>query len=75
MVPAYLALRAKGYTVTRETPGNEAQETWIAESDSLRLVAEDTVSLLGLAPMAEQRGSDWKASDDEIEAFLRAYGP
>lgn len=73
VVPAYLALRSKGYSMHRERHNDGREETWFAESDSIRFVAEDPVTLLGLVAMAESRGNDWKATDQQIEAFLKEF--
>ena len=46
----------------------------IAKKDGLEFIAEDTVLLLGLIAMFETRGEDWKASDAEIDKFMRWDG-
>ena len=71
IVPAYLALRAKGYTVRldeRSTDGPE--ERWTAEDSRCVLSADDPVTLLGLAALVETRGDRWQASDEEIDRFV-----
>lgn len=63
MVPAILALEARGFSVTsheREGSG------WSARRGTLELVAEDPLLLLGLHAVVETRGRDWRASDDEL---------
>ena len=72
VVPAYLTLQKMGYSVRCENPVSD-HETWIAESDTAILSADDVVILLGLATLAELRGEDWKASDAEIQDFLKKY--
>jgi len=74
VVPAYLTLLAKGYTVRHEIHPKTGCETWYAENDSVRLIGEDPLALLGLAGIAEIRGNDWKALDDQIQSFLREFG-
>jgi hypothetical protein len=74
-VPAYLTLLAKGYGVRCEKQNGIAADTWYAENETVRLVAEDPLVLLGLAAMFEARGSDWKASDRQIEDFLDRFEP
>jgi hypothetical protein len=71
-VPSYLALHAKGYevTVVRRATG---EETWHAEKDDNRFSAEGLVELLGVVGMFEIRGDNWKASDDQIDEFMRRY--
>ena len=68
MAPAYLAILSKGFVVT--TSG----DMMVAEKGQHRFVAEEPVSLLGLIALAEVRGEEWQASDDEIAAFLRNFG-
>lgn len=73
VVPAYLALRAKGYVVRCERTLNES-ENWIAEGALGRFSADDPITLLGIVGVAETRGADWRASDSEIDSFLRTFG-
>jgi hypothetical protein len=74
LVPAYLALIQKGYSVSHEKLGSEKKELWIAENSSNRFVAEDPLLLLGLISLYETRGEKWQASDNEIEAFFKKFG-
>lgn len=67
-VPAYLVLKQKGYAVT--APGND---NWDAEKDGLRFRAESLIRLLGLVCMYEVRGTNWAATDQEIDNFLEKY--
>ena len=73
VVPAYLALRAKGYCVHRDQSSNQS-EHWTAEGPLGRFGAEDPIKLLGVVSVAETRGASWQATDAEIEAFLKAFG-
>lgn len=74
LVPAYLALVGKGYSVTRSKSGRrDDPEEWCAIKGAARFVAEDPLSLLGLVAMGESRGSAWKASDEEIDAFFAQF--
>jgi hypothetical protein len=74
LVPAYLALKQKGFNVhwVRSSVDPE-HETWYAEDDTREFIADDPVALLGLVAMYEVRGDDWKASDKEISDFLAQY--
>ena len=72
IVPAYLALLAKGYWVTR-LGVREREETWQALKGSEEFIAEDPVSLLGLVALYEVRGIGWKADDAEIDAFVARF--
>ena len=47
---------------------------WIAESSTIQFSAEDLVTLLGLVALEETRGTDWQASDEDIESFLAQFG-
>lgn len=66
--PVVLALHSLGFVVRREADSHT--ETWIAESEHLRLVAHHPTVLLGLATMRRIRGRSWLPSDKEIEAVL-----
>ena len=39
----------------------------------LELWAADTLALLGLHCLHQERGANWKASDDQIAEFLRRF--
>jgi len=72
IVPAYLALVAKGYVVRCERLTNE-EELWVAEGPHGRFSAEDPITLLGVVGVVETRGADWAASDSEIESFIKKF--
>jgi len=72
-VPAYLVLRGKGYKISAaEQAGGPV---WRAENSERRCAADSLVELLGLISMLEARGTDWGATDIEIDAFLHAFPP
>ena len=73
VVPAYLALLAKGFDVRCER-SPDGSENWIAEGTKGRFAADDVIALLGVVGVAETRGVDWRASDSEIDAFLKKFG-
>lgn len=73
-VPAYLAIKSLGAEITREMRDEEA-EWWIAVLYGCRFIAEGPLELLGLITMRRERGSNWKASDEQIEAFIETYYP
>jgi hypothetical protein len=73
LVPAYLALCAKGYQVSRVVDEREQTETWRAVQPGREFIAEDTLSLLGLVALYEARGAGWRAEDSEIDAFLAQF--
>ncbi len=72
-VPAYLLLRALGYSVDRIDHDNE--ERWIAKKGSLQLLADDPLELLGLCSLRSERGQHWQASDNEIDEFMARFYP
>jgi len=71
-VPCYLAIKTLGYTIEIESMSAE-EELWIAEKNNLKIIASNPTELLGIIYMRELRGSSWKASDKEIEAYLSKY--
>jgi hypothetical protein len=66
-VPAYLVLVAKGYDVSHP------DDVWLAQKDQNSFSASGPLELLGLVAVAETRGRNWHATDQEIEAFLKKY--
>ncbi len=74
VVPAVLAIRARGLVVRCERGESQTNETWIAEGEHNRFSASDPLSLLGLIAMFQSRGTDWGATDEEIDRFLKEFG-
>jgi hypothetical protein len=72
LVPAILALKAKGYRVSWTRRSNE-DESWRAEGPLGGFGGESPEEVLGLIAMCEMRGEDWKAPDEEIDAFAKRY--
>lgn len=72
-VPAYLTLKTLGFEITSSS--DNEQETWRAEKGDLVLIGDSTLEILGLYFLRQQRGSDWKASDNEIDDFLNRFYP
>ena len=76
VVPAYLSLVSNGFIVSRQessTPNGKV-ERWTATRFGVELVADDVLRLLGLTSLYETRGPSWRATDDEIDDFLRHFG-
>ena len=67
-VPAYLVLVEKGYEVRWD--GNER---WTASKGDFVFGGEGPIEVLGIVCMYENRGEDWKASDQAIDAFLDKF--
>jgi len=72
-VPAYLVLKAKGYQITVTSIKGSHEQTWSAENDNVCLSAEGPIELLGMVSMYEKRGADWRASDEEIDDFVKQF--
>lgn len=72
LVPAVLALRERGFDVSRHDLEG-GREEWRAERGELSIVADGPLLLLSLAALREQRGPNWRASDIEIETVLSEY--
>lgn len=72
-VPAYFTLVALGYVVDRV--GGDGAEQWVAENETLRLVADGPLQLLGLSLMRNTRGRHWQPSDTEIDEFFARFYP
>lgn len=73
IVPCYLALIEKGYSVTVDSPNTE-KELWRAKKGELVFVGSDPIELLAMSNLFEVRGEAWKATDEEIDAFEEQYG-
>jgi hypothetical protein len=72
LIPAYLLLLQLGYEVRCEH-SSDGRETWWATRAGLELWATDTLALLGLHCLHQERGANWKASDDQIAEFLQRF--
>ena len=73
VIPAYLTLRQRGYAVRRDPPDASGQELWHAENETTHVIAEDVLTLLALTAIVENRGAEWRATDKQIQLFLREY--
>ena len=67
-VPAYLVLITKGYDVSHI--GGVDGDLWLARKDNDSFTADGPLLLLGLVAMAEGRGTDWRATDQENRRLL-----
>ena len=73
-VPAYLALGQLGYEIERKYLDSDT-EIWIARCGADEFSGASPLEVLGLILMRQTRGEGWKASDHEIDAYLREYYP
>ncbi len=69
-VPAYLTLLKLGYQVEC-TVGSST--LWCARNDSIELIADGCIELIGLHLIRKERGTEWQATDLEIESFLKKF--
>jgi hypothetical protein len=67
LAPAYLSLLAKGYSVRDENG------LMVAERGPDCFLAENPIELLGVIAIAETRGENWQATDDEIDDFILRF--
>lgn len=73
-IPAYLTIIDKGYKVKcKKNTDKPENEIWYAEKNGNEFTAGSPIELLGVVSMFEVRGSDWKASDKQVEEFLEKY--
>ena len=71
-VPAYLALIARGYEVSRVCRQG-LDDDWVAKKGESSFMANSPVELLGVVTMIEVRGANWLATDQEIDEFLKKF--
>ena len=71
LVPAILLLEERGFSVEKRLAGSD--ELWVARKESLELVAEDPLQLLGLTALAEARGEAWRATDEQIDDVIARF--
>ena len=71
-IPAYLTLKEKGYNVYWKRVDKE-NEYWYADKGNLNFMAEGAIELLGIVAVYELRAQNWKASDSEIDEFIKEY--
>lgn len=67
LTPAYLTLLSKGYSVHPEG------QFVVAVRGADRFMAEDPITLVGVVVIAEARGEEWQATDEEIEDYLARF--
>jgi hypothetical protein len=67
--PAYLTVVERGYAV------HKGGDLLVATKGDDTFTAEDPILLLGVIAMAETRGENWTATDQQIDAFLEWFAP
>jgi hypothetical protein len=71
-VPAILALEAQGWQLEHTSDGIEG--AWTARRGVAELFGEDPLQLLALAAITDARGTDWEASEVEVDQAERRFG-
>ena len=71
-VPAYLAVKEMGYTITVKDLSNK-EKLWSAAKDGDEFLGGDPLEILALIKLYEVRGESWQANDSEIDKFLQDY--
>ncbi|HEX3656649.1 MAG TPA: hypothetical protein VHV55_12610 [Pirellulales bacterium] len=74
LVPAVLTLESMGYRIGWERHDDQ-REDWHADGPLGHFWGDDPLELLGLITMRELRGVNWKATDEQIDAFAARYLP
>jgi hypothetical protein len=72
--PALAILRELSYSVTRIPSASGEDSLLQASRGSSTLVAEDPLSLLGLAAIEKHRGLNWQPTDAEVISLLSLLG-
>ena len=67
LAPALAVLRELGYTVSTVSGHSDLLQ---ADNGRVHLTAGDPLQLLGLASIADHRGSSWQPTDAEIADLL-----
>ena len=71
LASALAVLHAKGFVVEA---ASERTGLLQASNGSFTLLGEDPLVLLGLAAIAESRGTDWHPTEIEVGSFLALEG-
>lgn len=66
-VPAYLTLKELGYEVI------ENNDTWTASKNQNSFNGNSPLEILGAIKVFEIRGDNWRATDNEIEDFIKLF--
>lgn len=73
MVPAYLILKEKGFELKKTHHSESDGDTWTATKEGIKLIGDDPLELLGLSKIVETRGSEWMATDRQIDTFMKDF--
>ena len=63
---AYSALMEMGYAVSVSTDG----KSFRGQKAGCTLIADDPLTMLGLAKLYELRGENWRPTDAEVDDFI-----
>ena len=71
--PAYLTILSKGYSIKSTEISHES--IYIATKNLIEFRSDSMTGVLGLISIREIRGENWKASDSEINEFMKIFYP
>lgn len=74
LAPALSELVGLGFSVSRMSTTVPSESAFRAVKAGVILEAPDTVSLLGLAFLAQRRGAKWEPNNEEVAGLLRLEG-
>lgn len=65
--PIYFLLIEKGYQISTK------HHFWVAENEISKFISETLVGLAGLIHLYENRGQNWRISDEKIDEFVKQF--
>ena len=65
--PIYYLLVENGFEVSL------SGERWTAENSEVILSSEDLVALTGMVYLYQNKGENWRVTDDQIDSFVQKY--
>ncbi len=71
-VPAYLALKSLGFSISVKHK-SETEKIWAAENQHHEFIGNSPLELLALVKLLEVRGSEWQATDSQIDDFVKKF--
>jgi len=66
---AFFALNAKGYSVSVRLKSDNKTGWYVATLGENEFIGESPIETLGLIALFEQRGENWKPTDQEVDRF------
>ncbi|AZJ35360.1 hypothetical protein [Tenacibaculum singaporense] len=62
--PIYKLLLDKGFKISIQG------EYWVAKNNNFEAIADNIIELTGIIYLRENKGKNWKASDDVIDNYI-----